>query len=72
MIITTGGLKGGGGKSTAATNLAIMRMKAGRKVLLVDADEQRSASEFVEQREALGHGTLPCVQLVGQNVVPEL
>jgi chromosome partitioning protein len=72
MIITTGGLKGGGGKSTAATNLAIMRMKAGRKVLLVDADEQRSASEFVEQREALGHGTLPCVQLVGQNVVAQL
>jgi chromosome partitioning protein len=72
MIITTGGLKGGGGKSTAATNLAIMRMKAGWKVLLVDADEQRSASEFVEQREALGHGTLPCVQLVGQNVVAQL
>jgi chromosome partitioning protein len=72
MITTVGGTKGGSGKTSAATNLAIMRIRAGRKTLLVDADEQRSASEFVEQREALGHGTLPCVQLVGQNVVAQL
>ena len=72
MITTVGGTKGGSGKTSAATNLAIMRIRAGRKTLLVDVDEQRSASEFVEQREALGHGTLPCVQLVGQNVVAQL
>ncbi len=68
MIITVGGIKGGGGKTTAATNLAVMRRQAGFDVLLIDADEQRSASEFVSQREALGHGPIPCVQLVGAAV----
>jgi chromosome partitioning protein len=68
MIITVGGIKGGGGKTTAATNLAVMRRLGGFDVLLIDADEQRSASEFVSQREALGHGLIPCVQLVGAAV----
>ncbi|MEI8394358.1 MAG: AAA family ATPase [Rhodospirillaceae bacterium] len=68
MIITVGGIKGGGGKSTAATNLAVMRRHAGNDVLLIDADEQRSSSEFVSQREALGHDPIPCVQLVGAAV----
>lgn len=68
MIITVGGIKGGGGKTTAATNLAVMRQLAGHDVLLIDADEQRSASEFVAQREGLGRGTIPCVQLVGAAV----
>jgi len=72
VIITIGGIKGGTGKSTAATNLAIMRQRAGHDVLLVDADEQRSASEFAEQREALGHGVLPCIQLAGANVRVQL
>jgi len=68
MIITVGGIKGGGGKTTAATNLAVMRRLAGHDVLLIDADEQRSASEFVSQREALGHDPIPCVQLAGAAV----
>ncbi|MEI7610775.1 MAG: AAA family ATPase [Rhodospirillaceae bacterium] len=68
MIITVGGIKGGGGKTTAATNLAVMRRQAGYDVLLIDADEQRSSSEFVSQREALGHDPIPCVQLVGAAV----
>ncbi|MBI1321192.1 MAG: AAA family ATPase [Candidatus Hydrogenedens sp.] len=68
MIVTVGGIKGGGGKTTAATNLTVMRRLAGCDVLLIDADEQRSASEFVAQREALGQGSLACVQLVGAAV----
>ena len=68
MIITVGGIKGGSGKSLGATNLAIMRRLAGFDALLVDADDQKSASEFVAQREALGHGSVPCVQLVGKTV----
>jgi chromosome partitioning protein len=72
VIITVGGIKGGTGKSTVATNLAVMRQRAGHDVLLVDADEQKSASEFAEQREALGHGVLPCIQLVGANVRVQL
>lgn len=68
MIITVGGIKGGSGKSLAATNLHILRRLAGHDALLVDADDQASSSEFVAQREALGHGLVPCVQLQGKAV----
>jgi chromosome partitioning protein len=53
MITVVGGIKGGGGKTTIATNLCVMRSQSGKKVLLVDADEQRTASDWVAQREAL-------------------
>lgn len=46
MIVVCGGIKGGGGKTTIATNLAVMRSQAGKDVLSVDADEQDSASDF--------------------------
>lgn len=46
MIITVGGIKGGSGKSTVATNLAVMRSLQGRDVLLIDADDQETASDF--------------------------
>ena len=67
MIITVGGIKGGIGKTTVSVNLAIMRQDAGRNVVLIDADEQRSASEFAEQRAALGHPALPCRQASGSD-----
>lgn len=52
MILVCGGVKGGSGKTTLATNLTVMRSLSGKKVLLVDADEQRSASDWVNQRKA--------------------
>jgi chromosome partitioning protein len=51
MIITVGGVKGGEGKTTIATNLAICRSKGGYDVLLIDADKQRSASDFTLVRK---------------------
>lgn len=68
MIITVGGIKGGGGKSVTATNLIVMRRLAGVDALLVDADEQGSAAEFADQRAALERGTIPCVRLNGKAV----
>lgn len=50
MIIVIGGIKGGSGKTTIATNLAVLRSMS-KKVLLVDADEQRSAWDWSQQRE---------------------
>lgn len=54
MIVVVGGVKGGTGKTTIATNLTVMRSSSGKKVLLVDADEQKSASLFSSQRDGLG------------------
>ncbi|MEM7756943.1 MAG: AAA family ATPase [Cyanobacteria bacterium P01_A01_bin.40] len=45
MIIVVGGIKGGSGKTTVATNLAVMRSKV-KDVLLIDADDQESATDF--------------------------
>lgn len=53
MIVMIAGVKGGTGKTTIATNLAVMRSKTHR-VLLVDADEQKSTSVWANQRDVLG------------------
>jgi chromosome partitioning protein len=50
MIIIAGGIKGGSGKTTAATNLAVIRAREGRDVLLVDADDQETATDFTNLR----------------------
>ena len=59
MILTVGNTKGGVGKTTVAINLVILRALAGRDVLLVDGDEQGSASLFsqlrAEQRQEVGY-----------------
>lgn len=51
MIVVVGGVKGGTGKTTIATNLAVMRSSIGKNVLLVDADEQQTAATWSNQRE---------------------
>ena len=77
MIITIGGIKGGSGKTTVATHLAIMAATAGAKVLLVDADDQQTAAEFTSVRKE-DHPDLPrytCTRLTDKAVrteVPEL
>jgi chromosome partitioning protein len=50
MIIVVGGIKGGSGKTTVATNLSILRSKQGRDVLLIDADDQETATDFTQLR----------------------
>ncbi len=39
MIIISGGIRGGSGKTTVATDLAVIRAGQGRDVLPVDAGE---------------------------------
>lgn len=74
MIVVCGGIKGGGGKTTVATNLAVMRSLAGYDVLLVDADEQDSASDFTLLRNQLfdGGAGYTAIKLRGQAVRSEV
>ena len=50
-VILVGGKKGGTCKSTLATNLAVIRARAGRDVVIVDTDPQGSASHWKERRD---------------------
>ena len=69
MILVAGGIKGGSGKTTLATNLTVMRAREGREVLLVDADDQQSAAEFTELRaEEMEDPGYTCIRLDGKAV----
>jgi len=69
MIIVVAGIKGGTGKTTIATNLTVIYASTGKKVLLVDGDEQASASTWAAQRDALGIPTSwSTIQLSGKSI----
>lgn len=51
MIILIGGEKGGTGKTTIATNLAVVRTRKTGNLLLIDTDRQPSASFWCSIRE---------------------
>jgi chromosome partitioning protein len=69
VIVVVGGVKGGSGKTTVATNLAVIRSLKRKKVLLVDADEQKSASQFAAQRDGFGIETRwSTIQLGGREL----
>jgi len=70
MIIAVVQTKGGVGKTTLTVNLAVERVvRAKRDVLLVDADEQGTASDFSALRaERLGKTGYSAIQLSGNAV----
>lgn len=74
MIIAVGGTKGGTGKSTVATNLAVLLASAGKDVLLVDADEQGTATDFTTMRNQSGEqgAGYTCIALKGRSIVTEI
>lgn len=74
MIYTIGGIKGGSGKTTVATNLAVMLTNQGHDVLLVDADDQETATDFTHWRnESLPDGCgYTAIQLAGNAVRTEI
>jgi chromosome partitioning protein len=73
MILLVGGIKGGSGKSTVATNLAVMRTLSGKDVLLIDADDQETAYDFTMLRnDKTGGGAgYTCIKLTGKAVYTE-
>jgi chromosome partitioning protein len=74
VILTVGGIKGGTGKTTIATNFAAIAAGCNWAVLLVDADEQESASAWAAMRSE-GQANTPqvtTIKLTGQNVRNEI
>lgn len=77
MIIVIGGIKGGTGKTTIATNLAVINQYKGRKTLLVDADDQGSASDWADQRESYYENIITpqnfvTISLTGKNIYHQI
>jgi chromosome partitioning protein len=52
VVIVVGGEKGGTGKTTIATNLAVYLARMGHDVMLVDADPQANATNWAARRDA--------------------
>ncbi len=75
MIIVVGGIKGGSGKTTIATNVAIMRSYEKPNILLVDADDQETSYDFSilrnsNEEEQLSQYT--CIKLTGAAIRTEI
>lgn len=67
MKVLIGGEKGGSGKSTQATNLAVYLVHQGVDVVLLDADPQSTSAQFIERRNGNPSALIPvhCVQRSG-------
>src|ERR1700755_2533821 len=73
MIVVVGSIKGGVGKTTLALNFTVMRSATSKKLLLVDADEQKSASSWSTQRECSGiHTNWTTIELAGKAIYTQL
>lgn len=69
MVISFNSIKGGVGKSTLAVNFAAWLVREGHDVLLIDGDEQETASDFTAWREqTLGHTGFTLVNMTGANL----
>lgn len=64
-IILIGGEKGGSGKSTTATNLAVFLKMEGFDVMLLDADKQATSTKWVGRRNDAGYPEIHSAQKLG-------
>ena len=73
MILTIGGIKGGSGKTTLAVNVSVSRALKRQNVLLVDADEQKSASMWSQKRDTLELDMpITVVHLTGSSILSQV
>ncbi|MEQ6352812.1 division plane positioning ATPase MipZ [Ralstonia pseudosolanacearum] len=67
MIVLVAAEKGGVGKSTVASNLAVYLAHKEVDVVLMDTDAQATCARFVERRDdGSRQPTVPCVQRTGE------
>lgn len=57
--------KGGAGKSSLAQSLAVYFLRQGKEVLLIDADPQRTTTEWAQEREEGALPPISCVEMGG-------
>jgi chromosome partitioning protein len=72
VIVVVGGEKGGVGKTTIATHLAVARRAVGSSVMLVDADPQGTATTWMDMRKEKQVPQVPIISLKGQKVHTDL
>ena len=65
MIILIGSQKGGCGKSTIAINIAAYLANHNHDIVLVDADPQQSAANWVRDRDETNLPKVHCIQRYG-------
>ncbi|WP_407510657.1 division plane positioning ATPase MipZ [Ralstonia sp. GP101] len=66
MIVLVAAEKGGTGKSTIASNIAVHLVRQNVDVVLVDTDGQATCARFSERRDEAGIGpAVPCIQRTG-------
>lgn len=73
MILAIGGIKGGSGKTTLAVNFAAFLSLKNKKVLLVDADAQKSAYKWALMRpDKISENNLTTIQLLDKGVASQV
>jgi chromosome partitioning protein len=73
MIVAIANTKGGVGKTTLATNIAVMLSNSGRSVLFVDSDEQRTGLTFTQVRtDQLGSPGFAAISLYGSTIYSQV
>ena len=73
MLILLGGEKGGTGKTTLATNLAVQRAQHGHDVVLLDTDIQGAAAYWARVRQDAGlTPRVPCRHTYGPGLQADL